>query len=240
MLFIIDHLVANEGGSSRRDRFRNTIPGVNEQQFQRSRYLQLYNQTASDPSIDSVIKSLILLEGITDESHPIICFIRNGNSEEGVLKAYSSSEKVGSIEFYLFINQQLCNDDENALRKLMPYIRSATKQINHNGPHQPQIVYRGMYITEENRHFFVPGRVFRFPGFTSTSERDEIAKDFGNVVFQIKIPGKCHQVRDIASISCFKYEAEWLFVPYSRFRVEATIGRQIVLESLDNLVPSSY
>jgi hypothetical protein len=157
------------------------------------------------------------------------------NSEYNVLKAYSSNEIFGSTEFFNYVNQQLCKDNESALKKLMPFIRRATKQINDNGPSHDCIVYRGMKLNNRQRGYFTAGKIFRFPGFTSTSTRRDVASYFGNTLFEIRIPAGCRQVRDIAMISCYRYEEEWLFSPYSRFRVQEKRHDMIVLESMDNV-----
>ncbi|CAF3102025.1 unnamed protein product [Rotaria sp. Silwood2] len=142
----------------------------------------------------------------------------------------------GSTEFYNYVNEQLRNDNKTTLTHLMPFIRRATSQINNNGPSYDCVVYRGMNLSNKDRKFFTSGKIFRFPGFTSTSTLREVARRFGDTLFEIRISAGCRQVRDIANISCFTAEQEWLFSPYSRFRVGGKDHDLIVLESMDNIM----
>ena len=103
---------------------------------------------------------------------------------------------MGSQTFYNYINQQLCLDSRSTLQHLMPLIRRATHQINYNSP-KSGYVYRGMKLNYDQRRFFQPGCVFRFPGFTSTSKSKMQAEHFGDVLFQIYIYSECLQVRDV-------------------------------------------
>ncbi|CAF1553904.1 unnamed protein product [Rotaria sp. Silwood1] len=117
----------------------------------------------------------------------------------------------------------------------MPFIRRATYQINYNGPDESCVVYRGMELDEDQLDYFIPEKVFRFPGFTSTSTIKSVAKGFGNTLFKIRLFSDCPQVRNIGDISYFPMEEEWLFVPYSRFKVKKCKNRVITLEATDNV-----
>jgi hypothetical protein len=221
--------------SLRNDRFSSIIPGCNEEKFQESQFLVYYNQTETYPSNYSVINSLIGLKGIHNSSHPVLASIHNEPEEHNVIKVYTSNHLFGQNTFYRYVNQELCRDNKTTLKKLMPFIRRAAKQINNNGPSQSCVVYRGMQLDQEQRNFFTQGKVFRFPGFTSTTLSKDIAKTFGNILFEIRIFAGCHQVRDVANISYFTYEQEWLFSPYSRFKVIGRNYNTIILDSLDNI-----
>ncbi|CAF3424578.1 unnamed protein product [Rotaria sp. Silwood2] len=117
----------------------------------------------------------------------------------------------------------------------MPFIRRATYQINYHGPDESCVVYRGMELDEDQLDFFTPGKVFRFPGFTSTSTIKSVAKGFGDTLFKIHVFSQCPQVRNIAEVSYFPMEEEWLFVPYSLFKVTKSEDRVITLKAMDNV-----
>jgi hypothetical protein len=161
--------------------------------------------------------------------------IRREPSDYDVIKTYTSDLEYGSRTFYQYVNKQILNDNGSRLRHLMPYIRRATYQINHHGPENSCVVYRGMDLDEHQRDFFTRGKVFRFPGFTSTTTSRSIARYFGNTVFKIRVPSDIPQARNVARFSCFPAEEEWLFVPYSRFKVISSESRKITLEAMDNV-----
>ncbi|CAM4836363.1 unnamed protein product [Rotaria magnacalcarata] len=130
-------------------------------------------------------------------------------------------------------------DDPRTMKTLMPFIRRATRQINQHSPSSQRIVYRGMTLTNEQCAFFTVNKIFRFPGFTSTSEDQNVAQQFGNVLLEIEVPHPCYQVRNISHISYYQSEREWLFSPYSQFQVMNRNNNTIYLRSLDNLWSSS-
>lgn len=204
--------------------------------FTNSSFLKYYVPTDKCPTNDEIISSLLKLSEIRSRDHPVLQAIRCGDPDHNVLKVYVSDALLGSAEFYRYINAQLREDNENIIEKLMPFIRRATYQINHHGPSQDLTVYRGMHLDPKDQFFFTVGKTFRFQGFTSASEQITIARRFGNIIFQIKIYAGCHQVRNVASISPFPTEEEWLFSPYSRFKVLQANPGVIWLEALENIV----
>ncbi|CAF1468964.1 unnamed protein product [Adineta ricciae] len=221
--------------SIRSDRFLNAIPGVTDEQFKHSQFLKFYNQTEKCPSSDSVIDGLIGLGIINDRSHAILTAIETEPDSYNIIKVYSSDFYLGSKKFYKYINEELMNDNEDTLGKLMPFIRRATSQINHHDIDRGGILYRGMNLNEEQRNFFSIGKLFRFPGFTTTTENIDVARRFGDTLFEIHVNAPCHQVVHMAHISYYKDEEEWLFSPYSRFQVKEIIEEFIILQSVDNL-----
>jgi hypothetical protein len=160
--------------------------------------------------------------------------IKKGPSDYDVLKTYTSELDYGSKKLYKYVNEQIVDDRASRLKHLMPFIRRATYRINHEGPDESCVVYRGMELDEDQLDFFTPGKVFRFPVFTSTSISKSIARRFGDILFKIHIFSNCPQVRNVAEISCFPLEEEWLFVPYSLFKVTKSEGREITLKAIDN------
>ncbi|CAF1165590.1 unnamed protein product [Adineta ricciae] len=131
-------------------------------------------------------------------------------------------------------DSQLANDAGHILVKLMPLIRRATSQINYKPPPNDCVVYRCMELTNKQKEHFKTNTVFRFPGFTSTSKSKAAAKKFGLVLFEIHIPAGCKQVRNIAAVSHFENEEEYLFSPYSLFKVTGRTSECIILKAIDN------
>lgn len=168
---------------------------------------------------------------------PIIDMLRRMPDEYAVIKAYTSNVDFGGKKFYAYVNNSLCKDDRNSLQYLMPFIRRTTYFINYQGPQTNQKVFRGMKLNDQQKSFFYRGCIFRFPGFTSTSQKENVAALFGNTVFEIEILAGCPQVRDIQRFSTYYKEKEWLFVPYSCFVVTANDGKRIKIRALDNLMP---
>ncbi|CAF1149956.1 unnamed protein product [Rotaria sordida] len=194
----------------RQDRFFNLLPGVTDEQFKNSQFLKLYDQTERCPSCSSVINSLLTLQVISNRSHPILRSIKNEPD------AYDTIKKI--------------------LANLIPFIRRATNQINHNSTTEDCILYRGMHLNDQQRQFFTIGKFFRFPGFTTTTENIEVARSFGNTLFEIHILAPCHQVINVTNFSYYEEEKEWLFSPYSRFQVTGKKDEFIILQSVDNLL----
>ncbi|CAF0989314.1 unnamed protein product [Didymodactylos carnosus] len=222
-------------GSRRYDRFDSAIPGITEKLFNKSKFLKYYDRTESCPCYDDVIDSLLALDGIDDRSHPVCRMIKDESADYDVIKTYTSEHRYRSKAFYSYVNKQLLKDRKSRLEHLMPFIRRATHQINHRGPDDSCVVYRGMDLNREQVRFFTPGKIFRFPGFTSTTTDRSVAESFGDILFKIRVPADISQARNIADISCFPSEDEWLFVPYSRFKVISSENRKITLEAKDNL-----
>lgn len=219
----------------RQDRFFSSIPGVTDETFNRSNFLKLYNQTEKQPSYQSVVNTLLTLPKLHDRSHPIIQCIQNEPESYDVVKTFTSEFLLGSDKFYKYINQKLVNDKYHELKKLMPYIRRATRQINYHTPNTNCILYRGMYLNDEQIQFFTIGKYFRFPGFTSTTQNPYVAQQFGNIIFMIHLIAPCHQVINMTHFSFYPHEQEWLFSPYSRFQVIDRKPNLIILKSIDNL-----
>ncbi|CAF1132466.1 unnamed protein product [Rotaria sordida] len=220
----------------RQDRFFNLLPGVTDEQFKNSQFLKLYDQTERCPSCSSVINSLLTLQVINNRSHPILRSIKNEPDAYDTIKVYTSNFDFGSMKFYKYVNEQLMNDDKKILANLIPFIRRATNQINHNSTTEDCILYRGMHLNDQQRQFFTIGKFFRFPGFTTTTENIEVARSFGNTLFEIHILAPCHQVINVTNISYYEEEREWLFSPYSRFQVTGKKDEFIILQSVDNLL----
>ena len=91
-----------------------------------------------------------------------------------------------------------------------------------------------MKLTDKQKAYFKTNTVFRFPGFTSTSKSKAAAQKFGLVLFEIHIPAGCKQVRNVAAISHSKDEQEYLFSPYSLFKVTGRTLECIILKAIDN------
>lgn len=224
----------------RQDRFFSAIPGVDDEKFENSDFLRLYNQTEKRPSTDSVTRALRTLPSTREESHSmhqIIRAIENAPREYNAAKVYTSNLPLGSQRFYGYVNRKLMQDDYAALEKLMPFIRRATSQINEYASDRDCTLYRSMTLNDQQIQYFTIGKCFRFPGFTSTSENERTAREFGNVCFTIHVTAPCHQVINMTRKSYIRTEQEWLFSPYSCFQVIGRNGHEITLRTLENLTP---
>jgi hypothetical protein len=221
--------------SLREDRFFCSIPFVTQEAFYKTAFLTLYEETEKHPVYNAVILALKNLQNKTVDCTDLIQEIKTVLNEHDVIRAYTSNVTVGSQTFYNYMNQQLCNDNRDTLRHLMPLIRRATRQINRHAPSCQCIAYRGMKLSKQQGAFFTIGTIFRFPGFTSTSKSQYQAKKFGNTLFEIHIYAGCLQVRDVSDISHFPSEQEYLFSPYSLFEVTGLSNGMIILNAIDNM-----
>lgn len=219
----------------REDRFFVQIPYRTQKEFYDSAFLEHYDQTERRPEKQTAISSLKSLSHAFGNAHLVHKAIETEPEEHDVIRTYTSDLKYGTQRFYSFINKQLADDSGHILVKLMPLIRRATSQINFKPPLADCVVYRGMALTNNQKEFFKNNTVFRFPGFTSTSKSKTAAKRFGAVLFEIHIPAGCKQVRNVAAISHFKDEEEYLFSPYSLFKVTGITAECIILRAIDNL-----
>ncbi|CAF1223280.1 unnamed protein product [Adineta ricciae] len=218
----------------REDRFFIEIPFVSQKQFYHSEFLKHYDQTVRHPAKYDVINSLKSLPFNYGNTHLVHKAIADEPEEHDVIRTYTSDLEYGNQSFYAFVNKQLANDAGHILVKLMPLIRRATFQINYKPPLNECVVYRCMRLTNKQKEHFKTNTVFRFPGFTSTSKSKTAAKKFGSVLFEIHIPAGCKQVRNIAAISHFKDEEEYVFSPYSLFKVTGRTLECIILKAIDN------
>jgi hypothetical protein len=221
--------------SLREDRFFSSIPFVTQENFYQSHFLQLYDETQREPETTTVIKSLHDLEDGSQKYLKIIQDIQMTPDEHDVIRVYTSNIEVDSQTFYNHLNEQLCKDNKPTLRHLMPFIRRATYQINRHAPPHECVAYRGMNLNNKQRAYFKTGTIFRFPGFTSTSRSKRLAESFGNTLFEIHIYAGCLQVRDVSDISHFPNENEYLFSPYSLFKVIDIKEKMIILRAIDNM-----
>ena len=194
--------------SLRKDRFFSGVPGVSQDDFRKTQYLKYYDRTPPLPEKHSVAQTLRDLSIGTYSILMIINEMERASSDHDAIRIYSSDLRIGFQSFYSFVNEQLHKDDSTMISKLIPFIRRATSQIKYHAPFQSYVVYRGLNLTASQKTYFTIGKIFRFPGFTSTSKSEIMARRFGNCFFQIHIPAGCLQVRDISA---------WPNVTHGRF-----------------------
>lgn len=234
--FLIVVYVVSASNDLRQDRFDYSIPFVTQGQFYQTNFLVSYDATERCPSKAAVINSLRSLSDTgADIFAEIIRSIEKEPDDYDVIRTYSSEILVEKQKFYCYVNQQLCLDNRAVISKLMPFIRRATNQINYHSLSSDFVVYRGMKLTISQRSYFKKGAIFRFPGFTSTTKSKFKAQFFGDTMLEIHVFAQCLQVRDIASISYYPYEDEYLFSPYSLFEVTDSHDNVIILKAIDNL-----
>lgn len=94
-------------------------------------------------------------------------------------------------------------------------------------PVEHSLYYRGGSLPFELAGFFFPGKVFRFPAFLATSCQEKVAIDFAvkvkndneRVKWKISAPADCLHFKALQENSLLPHEEEFLFPPYSAFRV---------------------
>ncbi|CAF3771590.1 unnamed protein product [Rotaria socialis] len=219
----------------RKSRFDPSVPAVSQEEFYASNFLKHYEKTPRYPNFASVLESLQELNRGSDDYQELISELAIAPKEYDIIQVYSSNVFVGTKHFYSYINEQLFNDDDYMISKLMPLIRRATFQINAKGPSCPCVVYRGVNWNDDWKQQFEVGTVFRFPGFASTSLWKEKAQEFGDTLFAIHVDSDCLHARNISGISCYPAEKELLFSPYSLFQVVSQDEEAITLTSHDNM-----
>ena len=92
---------------------------------------------------------------------------------------------------------------------------------------QDTTVYRGVEITGHNANFYdtnvVKGNILTQKGFLSTSANRDVAENFGNALFAIKVP-KGKKFLDMHAITCvsnfYRSEEELLFARNSRLLIK--------------------
>ena len=170
--------------------------------------------------------------------------------------AYLGREGASRLEFCSILNWALREDHPVIVfhvacivRVINTTIQADSFQLERLPLAEHGMVFRGGSLPEAALQFFLQniGRHFRIPTFLSTTPRIEIARWFMErahsrmlpvVLWRIRldprgITEKEHRCRHVSLVSIreFEFEQEFLFVPYSTFRVLACVRGQGTLES---------
>jgi len=91
-----------------------------------------------------------------------------------------------------------------------------------------KLFFRGGSVPFEMAGFFIPGKVFRFPVFLASSCKKEVALDFAlkvdtqeRTLWKISSPDGCMHFKALQENALLPHEEEFLFPPYSAFRVKS-------------------
>ena len=128
-----------------------------------------------------------------------------------------------AIPIYRIINSSLLKRDEDKIKKAGPYIVNLLLALRKLDLYKGDILYRGMNCVLDKQNMSVGHSLF-WPGFTSTTHNQKIAKDFamrgddipggGHYIFEIQ--GNSHGY-DISKISGYKEEGKPLLQQLSKF-----------------------
>lgn len=142
-------------------------------------------------------------------------------------------------QLYSVINTALLNDDHDVLENNVQFVNSLRSAIRNNDQKQATKVYRGLNIQPEDvAQEYKEGLHFLWPTFTCTSRNEQVARNFGNYVFEVDLsPDDGTYRADIAQYSEFPNEEEMLFYPYSGFVVHKIMpdNNLIQLRCVDTL-----
>lgn len=150
---------------------------------------------------------------------------------------WTSAEDLQEQTFYGTVQQLLRGDSQN-IRKVVEY----TRKLNHflvkrdsylEEMEFPLVVYRASWLPTTEVDKFKVGKEYRVPMFLASSDDKRIPLRFLSlfqkptathvpVLFEISIDpaDKCCQVNLLEAFTTCKNEREWLFAPYSTFRVD--------------------
>eukprot|EP01126_Amoeba_proteus_P007091 TRINITY_DN1251_c0_g2_i2.p1 TRINITY_DN1251_c0_g2~~TRINITY_DN1251_c0_g2_i2.p1 ORF type:complete len:239 (-),score=36.20 TRINITY_DN1251_c0_g2_i2:355-1071(-) len=132
----------------------------------------------------------------------------------------------------------------------MPFIRGLNLFLANNPDHENPswysyfrgyvTTYRGSRMTEEQFALFKVGQFLRSPLYVASSTQLWKAKEFcsnARVLIVYSIPYGCLNAHGIGKYSRFPSESEWLFPPYTAFKVDKidTMQKTIYVTVLDNL-----
>ena len=142
-------------------------------------------------------------------------------------------------QYYHKINTALLNDDYDVLKENVQFINSLRMVIRKNNQQVAMKVYRGLCIADEHvKQEYKVGLQFLWPTFTCTSKNKEVARGFGNYLFEIDASPDDWSFRaDISKYSEFPQEEEVLFYPYTGFVVTNIVpdAKVIQLKCVDTL-----
>ncbi len=151
-----------------------------------------------------------------------------------LLLCRNSDQKT--FEFSYIVNFMLRRDDPDAARHLAKYVATVNltlvktrgQMLQPVGQQLDRKVYRGGGMPHEHFGFFTVGKKYRVPGFLATSSDETVARQFmirANqlrnepcILWTITVEKDCMHVNYVAKTHV-NTEAEYLFAPYSPFKV---------------------
>eukprot|EP00435_Cladocopium_sp_Y103_P024129 s4176_g5.t2 len=151
--------------------------------------------------------------------------------------AWTLTDKVYGRELCSYMNEIVREDDKDRLKPLLPLARAINKVLvtrGHAANDWPaeNISYRGSGIPREQLKFFEENQEYRCPMYLATSFDRKIAMQFASrnantekdmAIFHVHYDENrgCKHVNYLKSVSAVPSEAEFLFPPYSAFKVRS-------------------
>jgi len=172
-----------------------------------------------------------------DEKYMINLFKANTNEKEEYLKKVFDSRRhiiknyiysYTSESFYhKYLNKFLREGDFDYFRILSNHISKFIYRLyEYRNDHFPQrnlTLYRNMYLSPEEFNLYKNsiGRVICYPSFTSTSVNQDFEPNYSNNLFIRLIinQNNSKSVVEISEFSRYQHEEEYLFLPFSFFKI---------------------
>jgi hypothetical protein len=158
---------------------------------------------------------------------------------EAVQRMWTSFRQLHGCEFCGILNEATRDDAPDRIASAAALTRAINRLCvmpddqEPQGPFPPDFVcFRGGGFDDQYRSFFVPGREFRQPAFLATSFLESTAETFigrstmpskAKWLVRIDPEYKCRHVNLVTRrVADLEDEQEYLFAPYSAFRVLST------------------
>lgn len=158
-------------------------------------------------------------------------------TSELCVKLWTNGVKLNNREFCNILNEAIRIDDEDVIRSVLTVTMGikcllVTDRLNRSKVNWPEdnLSYRGSTLPVEHQSFYTPGTHYRVPMYLATSLQKRVAQGFLNILpskscptlWYIHFPEeKCVHVNFIPQgVGCYADEEEFLFVPYSTFKVK--------------------
>ena len=145
-------------------------------------------------------------------------YIKNYTAQSFYYKYLNKFLREGNFDYFRILSSHL----SKFLYYLYEY-RENHSQVNYN-----LTLYRKMNISQEDLNVYKKsiGRVICYPSFTSTSSDKNVFNGCDNNVLLIIDSNNSKSVISIEDYSTFKDEKEYLFLPFSFFKITNVILRQ--------------
>lgn len=201
--------------------------------------MHLAHECATDDQLDAFITDFRgSVSTALDVEEATIAELCAASWTSPVTTGWTSPQTGNGFTFYGTVQRVIREDDDGELlRKTVDFALTLNLLlVNRPIPEDmyfPKYVYRGSWLPRGEIGKFSRDAEYRVPMYLASSEDENIPLRFLSafpqnstshvpVLFQILIDEvvKCSQVDFLEALTTCKNEQEWLFVPYSSFRVE--------------------
>lgn len=186
--------------------------------YEDSNFLNLYLRYLNDrepPSQEEVDEGLENLGLITLKQ-----LEEENGSHPGMLKAQKLGVAAKAVCLYTsdYIYEELAaalrEDCYEELQDFMPLIRAINCYIFSKAERIPRVTHRGSHVQPDVLEDLEPGSSFHVPSYLSTSESEEVAKEFADP-YMVKLNLPPGYGRSIADVSLQPQQKEVLLPPYT-------------------------